>query len=889
MTTEHDTPLDETLDLPPGFSTLPLPATLLKALSDVGYELPTPIQSRVIPVMVEGKDLLGQAQTGTGKTAAFALPILANIDLKRTAPQALVLTPTRELAIQVAAAFEKYAAHIPGFQVVAIYGGQEYTPQFRRLNRGVHVIVGTPGRVMDHISRSSINLDYLKTLVLDEADEMLRMGFKEDVEWVLEHTPETRQIALFSATLPAEIRAIARKYLKEPEEISIKAKTTTVEATRQRYWLVQGIHRLDALTRILEAETYDAVLIFVRTKLASLDLVEKLVARGFAAAPLNGDIAQSQRERTVEQLKSGKLNLLVATDVAARGLDVDRISHVINYDVPYDTEAYIHRIGRTGRAGRSGEAILFVAPRERRLLQIIEKSTRQKIERMDLPSVDTINTKRLNAFKQKITDTLTAQTWKPFREVVEQCAAENEADPLDVAAALATLFQGSVPFLLEADPVAERAPRYEDRPARHERSDRFGSDRSERYGRADRGDRPERSERTSAGGPRHRIEDFAERESGMVRYRIEVGRRDGVKPNNIVGAVAGETGIAGKEIGRIKIFDSYCLIDLPEGLTDRAIQKLQKARIVGKFMGISVWNGEGAPDEPRDVPRTGERRPRPESHRSRFEEKPDWVVKKRGESAAPAEASELSEPSEKPARAESHEADHSGHSDRPERADRPLRFDRPEKTDRPRWTDRPERADRPRRSESSDRPERPRRSEGSDRPEHTDRPERPRRSEGSARPEHTDRPERPRRAESSDRPERPRRSDSPDRPEHSDRPARAEHAEPSPRSEGRDEKKRGSDRPPRFEDGERKRPAAGRDADRPVDRAGRTAEPSSRPRRDEPRSGKPTRSDENPRRSRDRTSRDTDRPAKRFEKPTRSGDQPPKKRSGKNTAFARYS
>ncbi|MCP3688601.1 MAG: DEAD/DEAH box helicase, partial [Gammaproteobacteria bacterium] len=349
------------------FDQLGLNKHILKVLDEVGYETPSPIQAQTIPLMLEGKDLVGQAQTGTGKTAAFALPILSNLDLKQKQPQVLVLAPTRELAIQVAEAFHKYASHLQGFHVLPVYGGQDYRTQIRALERGVHVVVGTPGRVMDHMRKGNLKLGGLTTLVLDEADEMLRMGFIDDVEWVLEQSPDNRQIALFSATMPQQIRRIASKHLNKPAEVTVKMKTSTAETIRQRFWPVGGVHKLDALTRILEAESFDAMLVFVRTKTATIELAEKLEARGFASAPLNGDIQQKQRERTVDNLKKAKLDILVATDVAARGLDVDRISHVINYDIPYDTEAYVHRIGRTGRAGREGDAILFVAPRERRM------------------------------------------------------------------------------------------------------------------------------------------------------------------------------------------------------------------------------------------------------------------------------------------------------------------------------------------------------------------------------------------------------------------------------------------------------------------------------------------------------------------------------------------
>jgi len=409
-----------------GFLDLGLHEAVVQALRDVGYEAPTPIQAATIPALLAGSDVLGQAQTGTGKTGAFALPVLSKIDVSKAQTQALVLVPTRELAIQVAEAFQRYATHMKGFHVLPIYGGQSYTPQLKGLKRGAHVIVGTPGRVMDHMKRGTLPLDALNFLVLDEADEMLQMGFIDAIEWILEQSPSERQIALFSATIPPAIRRIAQRHQRTPAEITIRSRTSTAPNIRQRYWLVSGMHKLDALTRILEVENFDAMLVFVRTKLETVELAERLEARGFEAAPLNGDIPQQQRERTVAALKSGKVDIVVATDVAARGLDVERISHVVNYDVPYDSESYIHRIGRTGRAGRSGEAILFIAPRERNMLRIIERATRQQIAQMNLPSVSAVNEQRVARFKQRIADTLAAGETAAFRSIVEEFEAENE-------------------------------------------------------------------------------------------------------------------------------------------------------------------------------------------------------------------------------------------------------------------------------------------------------------------------------------------------------------------------------------------------------------------------------------------------------------------------------
>ncbi|MCF8037293.1 MAG: DEAD/DEAH box helicase [Desulfobacteraceae bacterium] len=433
---------------PADFRGLNISAPLLRAVEASGYETPTPIQAKTIPHLMNGKDLIGHAQTGTGKTAAFALPILSRIDLKNPVPQVLVLTPTRELAIQVSESFHRYAGHMENFRVLPIYGGQDYSSQLRRLKQGVHVVVGTPGRVMDHMRRKSLKLDTVATLVLDEADEMLRMGFIDDVEWILDKTPAGRQIALFSATMPKAILNIAQKHMNRPEHISVKSKTMTVSATRQRYWIVGENHKTDALTRILEAEPFDGVIVFVRTKTATLELARKLQARGYLCTALNGDISQNLREQTLSRLKSGQIDILVATDVAARGLDVERISHVINYDAPNDPEAYVHRIGRTGRAGRSGEAILFVTPREKRLLQAIESTTRQQIELLELPTTEMINDKRIARFKQSVTDTLAQNDLAFFRDLMDQYRQEHDVPALDIAAALAKMFQGQTPMLM---------------------------------------------------------------------------------------------------------------------------------------------------------------------------------------------------------------------------------------------------------------------------------------------------------------------------------------------------------------------------------------------------------------------------------------------------------
>ena len=585
------------------FRDLALIEPLLRTLDELGYELPTPIQAATIPLLLAGRDVIGQAQTGTGKTAAFALPLLNKLDLSKGKPQVLVLAPTRELAIQVAEAFQRYAAHMPGFQVLPIYGGQSYGPQLSALRRGVHVVVGTPGRVIDHLDKGTLDLSQLSTLVLDEGDEMLRMGFIDDVESILKKTPASRQVALFSATMPAPIKRIAQTYLREPSEISIEAKTRTADNIRQRFWQVSGLHKLDALTRILEAEPFDAMIVFARTKLATDELAQKLQARGFSAAAINGDVQQAQRERTIQQLKDGKIDILVATDVAARGLDVDRISHVINYDVPYDTESYVHRIGRTGRAGRSGEAILFIAPRERNMLRSIERATRQPIEIMELPSVEAINDVRIAKFKQQITETLESSDLALFQRLIEDYEQANNVPAVEIAAALAKMARGDVPLLLEPPKREARSERaYVDakpagRPERFERKDRPAH--AERPAHADRAERPspaqqpafaERAERPafSERGERPRKERSEHKpEAGLETFRIEVGYDHGVKPGNIVGAVANEAGLESKHIGRIEIFEDYSLIDLPEGMPPDVLGHLKTVWCAGQQLRIT--------------------------------------------------------------------------------------------------------------------------------------------------------------------------------------------------------------------------------------------------------------------------------------------------------------
>ncbi len=596
------------------FRDLALSEPVLRALIDVGYESPSPIQAATIPVLLSGTDMLGQAQTGTGKTAAFALPALTRIDLSKHEPQVLVLVPTRELALQVAEAFLKYAAHLKGFHVLPIYGGQSYQPQLNALRRGVHVVVGTPGRVIDHMNRGTLKLSGLTLLVLDEADEMLRMGFVDAVESILEQTPPLRQVALFSATMPAPIRRIASKHLRSPAEITIKSKTSTATNIRQRYWVVSGMHKLDALTRILEAETFDGMLVFTRTKQSTVELAEKLEARGFAAAPLNGDIPQPQRERTVARLKAGQIDIVVATDVAARGLDVERIGHVVNYDVPYDTESYVHRIGRTGRAGRKGEAILFIAPRERNMLRAIERATRQVIEPMNLPTVDAVNTLRIAKFKQRITETIAKGDADAFRPVLEQLEAETGVPLIDIAAALASLAQGTTPLLLAAkserpadghSPAERPSGGRDDRPARSSERER-GPQRDqapESPRTPDRSRAPSASSKPAPdtapafeGARRPRAKSAA---STMETFRIEVGSVHGIKPGNIVGAIANEAGIEGVHIGRVDIREDHSFVDLPEGMPKEIFKDLQKVRVVGRELRISRVS-EKPPKPPRD-------------------------------------------------------------------------------------------------------------------------------------------------------------------------------------------------------------------------------------------------------------------------------------------------
>ncbi|MFI4849981.1 MAG: DEAD/DEAH box helicase [Gimesia chilikensis] len=553
------------------FTDFALSQPVLAALETLGYQTPTPIQAQTIPHLLEGRDLVGQAQTGTGKTAAFALPLLSNIDLEVKAPQVLVLAPTRELAIQVSESFKDYGSELQGLQVLPIYGGASFRDQLQPLKRGVHVVVGTPGRVMDHMRRGTLKMDQLRCLVLDEADEMLRMGFIDDVEWILEQTPENHQTTLFSATMPDAIRRIAVNYLQSPEEITVKVKTRTADTIHQRFWLAKGHHKMDALTRILEVEETDGVIIFVRTKSITTELAEKLEARGFLSAPLNGDIPQRQRELTVGRLKAGHVNIVIATDVAARGLDVDRISHVINYDLPGDSEAYVHRIGRTGRAGRTGHAITFVSPRETRSLSNIERAIKHKLERMDLPTIEAINERRTARFKESITSAMSAPDFGMFRKLLGEYQADTNCSEIEIAAALACLHQGKRPLFLKESPRQEtRKPRETEghKPSQGER--RFNKDK----------DRPER--------PRKR--EFSDSpEEGMERFKLQVGHNHGVKPGNIVGAIANEANLDSQYIGRINIFDEFSTVDLPEGMPRNIFRALKNVWVAGQQLRISRW------------------------------------------------------------------------------------------------------------------------------------------------------------------------------------------------------------------------------------------------------------------------------------------------------------
>ena len=543
---------------PNEFSALDLSQPVLKAIQQLGYEQPTPIQAQCIPLLLDKKNLLGTAQTGTGKTAAFALPLLSSIDEKQKTPQILVLTPTRELAIQVAEAFQSYAKHLKGFHVLPIYGGADIRSQLKGLKRGAQVIVGTPGRTLDHLKRKSLNLRQINALVLDEADEMLRMGFIDDVESILSQTPDDCQRALFSATMPAPIKRVASKYLGDAEQISIASKTKTVERIKQQYVTVKGHQKMDALTRVLEVEPFDAMIIFVRTKSSTVDIAERLEARGFSAAALNGDLSQAIRERTINKLKKGKVDIVVATDVAARGLDVERISHVINFDIPYDNESYVHRIGRTGRAGREGTAILFITPKETRLLRSIEKSTRQSIPPLTMPSNEQLSGQRIEQFTQQLLTTMETPRLDKFRDMIVKFASDNELDMADIAAALTYENQKDRPLFPKLDNIVAPRP---------ERQNKKAENKTKKE---------------------RKLRDEDGKVIPMITYRLEVGKNDSVEPSNIVGAIANEADISSQYIGQIKLYDSYSTVDLPEGMPNEVFKHLKKVRVRGNPLNISL-------------------------------------------------------------------------------------------------------------------------------------------------------------------------------------------------------------------------------------------------------------------------------------------------------------
>ncbi|MEQ8484894.1 MAG: DEAD/DEAH box helicase [Pseudomonadales bacterium] len=573
-------------DTAPTFRSLGLAEPLLEALTAVGYETPTPIQARTIPPLLAGRDLLGQAQTGTGKTAAFALPLLSRLQPGLRQPQVLVLTPTRELGIQVAEAFQRYGAQLPGLHVLPIYGGQDYGVQLKALARGAQVVVGTPGRIMDHLRRGTLVLGALQALVLDEADEMLRMGFIDDVEWILGHTPPTRQLALFSATLPGPVRQIAARHLREPEEVRLESRSAAAASVRQRVWIVSGTHKLDALTRILEVEDFDAMIVFVRTRHATTDLAERLSARGFDAAAIHGDVPQRQRERLIADLKQGKLDILVATDVAARGLDVERVSHVVNFDIPYDAEAYVHRIGRTGRAGRSGEAILFAAPRERHMLRTIERATGRPIEIMELPSHEAVSDVRVRRFFESLNQTLADVDLEAQVTLLTRYQHEHAVDPLTLAAAVAHLGGVGLPQRRSKAPARKPAadtPTTGDRPEPPPQRPR--ADRPQRAERPQRPERPARADRPA------RPDRDGPPPEGLERFRLEVGREHGAEPRHIVGAIANEAGMDAQHIGRVVLFDDHSTVELPAGMPVEIFRHLKRVWVAGQQLQISRLDG----------------------------------------------------------------------------------------------------------------------------------------------------------------------------------------------------------------------------------------------------------------------------------------------------------
>ncbi|MFQ3203735.1 MAG: ATP-dependent RNA helicase DeaD [Pseudoalteromonas tetraodonis] len=579
---------------PVTFESLNLSPAILKAVEELGYKTPSEIQAQCIPLLLERKDVLGLAQTGTGKTAAFALPLLNNIDPSVKQPQILVLTPTRELAIQVAEAFEQYAKHTRGVEVLALYGGQSYSIQLSALRRGAQIIVATPGRLIDHINRGTIKFDALQALVLDEADEMLRMGFIDDVENIMEKTPREKQTCLFSATMPKQIQNISSKYMNNPEQVHISARNSTVSSVEQVFWNAH-VHKNKAIVRFLEAEQYEGAIVFVRTRNDTVQLAELLEREGFSAAPLNGDMNQQARERTVDRLKSGMLNVVIATDVAARGLDVDRLSLVINYDIPQDSEAYVHRIGRTGRAGRTGKAILFVKHNERYLLKNIIRHTKSEIAQVELPTAKVVEEKRINALQEKLTLALENKDITFFNEVAANMAQKLELAPEDLAGALLCLAQQQSPIKVEEVKIQPR-------------------ERNERNPRNDRNDRGDRGRRNERGGERaeRKPRERNSRDAGpMDTYRIEVGREHGVQVKNIVGAIANEADISSKFIGDIRLHDSHSTVQLPQNMPKDVLDHFQKVFICKRPMGMTLTQDQG-PSESR-----GERSERPAGDKKR--------------------------------------------------------------------------------------------------------------------------------------------------------------------------------------------------------------------------------------------------------------------------------
>jgi len=585
--------MTDTNNAPVSFDALGLPENLLSSLKNIGFESATPIQAQTIPHLLKGKDVLGEAQTGTGKTAAFGLPALASIDLKLRKPQMLVLAPTRELAIQVAEALESFAKDMKGLRVATLYGGQSYGPQFQQLERGAQVVVGTPGRLMDHLRRKSLKLDNIVNCVLDEADEMLNMGFLEDIEWILEHLPSETQMALFSATMPQQIRKVANRFLKDPAHVKIAAVKKEKANIKQLAWKVSGINKMTALERLAEIYDYDAMIIFVRTRNDTVEVAEKLERSGFPAVALNGDMNQAQRERTVDQIKTGKSSILIATDVVARGLDIPRISLVINYDLPGDNESYVHRIGRTGRAGRSGTAISFVRPREMYSLRHYERLTSGKIEQFELPSIQEIGKVRIERTRQELLSVIENQDLANMKTIIEEMANESELSMTDFAAALLYMKQLKQPLQPKEDPKPRRDSRdRDDRGRRDARGERGGRDRNDRGERKPRRARVERND------------------VDWQTYRLEVGKEHGVKPGDIVGAIANEISLESSYIGSIDLRDRHSLVQLPKGMPEKTFKQLKRVKVRRQQIDISVYDGkivtERAPRKPR-----GERQQRP--------------------------------------------------------------------------------------------------------------------------------------------------------------------------------------------------------------------------------------------------------------------------------------